>query len=104
MEITINGKAYNVRYTLRAMMMWEAITKKRFEIVTITDQWLYYFTLLLASNPGMEMDFEEFVDACDDEPAILVTMGEFINAEAKKRELFSGDDADEAGEEKKSGR
>ena len=102
MKVKIKDTEFEVKYTLRAMMMWEAITGKRFEIVTITDQWVFYYALLLASNPETNITFEDFIEACDDDPGIFIQFSEFINVESKKRNIFKTDD-DGSDAEKKSG-
>lgn len=86
-QITINNKSYNVAYTLRAMMIWEAIAgRPAWELKTMTDQYLMYYSMLRASNPDtFEMTFDAFIDVCDDSPEITIVCSEVIRAKQQQQ-------------------
>ncbi len=84
MEIQIKGTAYNIRYTIRAMFVFEQITGKIFRLENLTDYYLFYYSLLIANNPDLQMTFEDFINECDDEPALVIQLQEFLSKEMEK--------------------
>ena len=69
--ITLAGKDWPVRYSIRALLYFEQIAGKAFKVETMTDTYVLMYAFLLASNKdAFNMDFEQFMDAIgdDDEP------------------------------------
>lgn len=88
MEIQIKGTAYNIRYTIRAMFVFEQITGKIFRLENLTDYYLFYYSLLVANNSDLQMTFEDFINECDDEPALVIQLQEFLSKEMEKQSAF----------------
>ena len=40
--IKINGEEYVIKYTIRALFMWEQITGKPFKINTLLDNYIFF--------------------------------------------------------------
>jgi hypothetical protein len=74
MKITIKEKEYTIKYTLRALFIYEQITGKTFKILTITDEYIFIYCLLLANIPNIEMSFEDFINECDQNPELILSM------------------------------
>ena len=68
MTFNINGKEYQLKYSFRALMIYENITHKSFNPKTITDMIVFFYSIILASNKGCELMFEDFMDWIDDNP------------------------------------
>jgi len=68
MTFNINGKEYQLKYSFRALMIYENITHKSFNPKTITDMIVFFYSIILAANKGCELMFEEFMDWIDDNP------------------------------------
>ena len=106
MNITIKGVTYAIRYTLRALFIFEQVTGKSFKVETTMEQFLFYYSILLANNPGMTMSFEDFIDACEpDQPEsadIIKAFSDLLEAQEKKMGIMKGGEDDEDGGEKKS--
>lgn len=68
MTFNINGKEYQLKYSFRALMIYENITHKAFNPKTITDMIVFFYSIILAANKGCELMFEEFMDWIDDNP------------------------------------
>lgn len=96
--ITINDKNYELKYTLRALFIFERITGQAFSITNTMDQFLFYYCLILASNPDTELTFDEFIDACDKDKSISLKIADFVTKETTKQ----GQIEEETTEEKKS--
>lgn len=94
MEIQIKGTAYNIRYTIRAMFVFEQITGKIFRLENLTDYYLFYYSLLVANNPDLQMTFEDFINECDDEPALVIQLQEFLSKEMEKQSAFISETTD----------
>ena len=86
--ITIKGKEYKVKGTIRAMFMFEQITKKAFAIETMLDNYIYFYSLLLANNDDV-MEWDEFIDALDDDPNIYIQLNKILIKNSKIDELLN---------------
>lgn len=106
MEVTIKGESYKIKYTLRALFIFEQITGKSFGVESSMEQFLFYYAILLANNPGMTMSFEDFIDACEPDAegsqAIIQAFSDLLTAQEKKMSLMKGDDDEGDVGEKKS--
>ena len=65
--MTIKGQDYKLKYTLRALFIYEQITGKAFELKTITDEYLFFYCVLMANNPDSSLTFEELIEAIDED-------------------------------------
>lgn len=90
--ITINGKEYKVKNTLRSMFIFEQITRKPFKVETMLDNYIYFFSILLASNDDNFIQWDEFIDALDTDPTILQQLTDIVTKKNKIEDLLSGDD------------
>lgn len=102
MDITINEKQYKLKYTLRAMMLFEQITKKIFSIESLSDELVFFYSIILANNPDEPMNFDQFLDAIDDDPDLLIQFQNFLIEENNKRNTYTDEDVKEDGIKKKS--
>ena len=50
-KITIKGTDYKLKYTIRAMFIYEQITGKPFGISTLLDNYIFFYSMILANNP-----------------------------------------------------
>ena len=69
--ITINNTEYKVKYTIRALFIFEQITGKAFEIKTLLDNYIFFYSMILANNPDNILDWNIFIDALDSDPSIF---------------------------------
>ena len=90
MKITIDNKEYNVKYTIRALFIFEQITGRAFEIKTMLDNYLFFYSMILANNPDSVIGWDEFIDAIDNDPNLLTQLNNIINESYKKNDLFDG--------------
>lgn len=58
--ITINNTEYKVKYTIRALFIFEQITGKAFEIKTLLDNYIFFYSMILANNPDNILDWNVF--------------------------------------------
>ena len=97
--IKINGEEYKVKYTLRALFIFEQITGKPFQIVTLTDNYLFFLSMILANNPDCKLDWDSFIEAIDNDPDLATELSKVIENYQKKENIFDREDSD-SGEKK----
>lgn len=96
MEIQINDITITLRYTTRAIVMWEYLENRIFSLKTLTDQYMFFYCTILAcdKNEALKLSVEEFFDILDERPALFKKFAEFLDKEATMREIFSDKNAD----------
>lgn len=92
--ILINNKEYKLKFTLRAMMIFEQITEKPFSITTLTDEYVYLYCLIMANNPEASLTFDELLNAMDEDPSILISFKSSLEEYGKKQSLYNEDTSD----------
>lgn len=98
--IKINGEEYTVKPTIRAMFIFEQISKKAFKIETVLDNYIYFYALILANNPNKILNWDDFIDALDQDPGIYNQMNQILVENSKIDELLN---PSEEGDETKDG-
>lgn len=83
--ITINGQEFKIKYTLRALFIMEQITEKPFQINTIMDEFIFFYSMILANNRDKKLTWDEFIDAIDKNPSLLE---EFASVDNKTNNIF----------------
>ena len=84
----ILGKNYEFKYSLRACFVFEEITGKPFEVKTLFDTYILAYACIVVNTDNPPLDFNEFLDACDENPGIIEEFNKFMADEMKKRELL----------------
>ena len=100
--ININGKDYKVKYTIRALFIFEQITGKAFKLETMLDSYIFYYSMILANNKDQVLQWDEFLDALDENPKLLQDMEKVIKEEDGKNSLFNDNKEDNNSTEKKN--
>jgi hypothetical protein len=98
MEVTINGKAYKIKWSLRAQIFYEALKQQSQDMGQTMDTLMYYFAILMTSNPGIDMTIDQFIDACD--ASVLKAFRDLIEKDEEMRKLINGNDDETVGEKK----
>jgi hypothetical protein len=92
MNITIKEKQYKVKYTIRALFIYEQITGKPFNIVTLFDNYLFFYCLILANNPDNVLDFNDYLDAIDSDKELYTQLSKVVESYQKQDELIADED------------
>lgn len=100
--ININGKDYKVKYTIRALFIFEQITGKAFKLETMLDSYIFYYSMILANNKDQVLQWDEFLDALDENPKLLQDMEKVMKEEDGKNSLFNDNKEDNNSTEKKN--
>ena len=91
--ISLNGKDFSLKYTLRAFFVFESISGYPFQLGKMLDEFLLFYSFLLASNQeSFKMEFEEFIELCENDLTLFEQFKEFILNEIKLRSQSAGND------------
>ena len=90
--IKINDKEYKVKYTIRALFYWEQITGKPFAINTLVDNYLFFYCMILANNPDDVLEWDQFLNAIDNDPTLFTQINSTVEDSQKKDELFNNEE------------
>ena len=91
--ISLNGKDFILKYTLRAFFVFENMTGYPFQFGKIIDEYLLFYSFLLANNPdSFNMEFDAFIEACENDLTLFNQFKEFILEEIKLRSQGVGND------------
>ena len=97
--ITLKNKEYKITHTLRALFIFEQLTGRPFEIKTMLDNYIFFYSVIIANNPDNILDWDDFIDALDESPNLLTEFTELNQEQNKVDTLFNSEDSKE---EKKS--
>lgn len=67
MKIKVNGNDYEVKNNIKAMIVYEGITEKPFEIKSLTDFYTYCYAMVYANNAENVPEFDKFLEWFDDD-------------------------------------
>lgn len=100
--VTINGTEYAVKYTIRALFIFEQITGKPFKIETLLDNYIFFYSMLLASNKDNVnvLQWDDFIDALDADRTLFQKLNDIVAENEKARKVFEDNAPDPDGEKK----
>lgn len=98
--IKINDKEYKIKYTIRALFIYEQITGKPFAINTLMDNYIFFYSLILANNLDDVLEWDTFIDALDADNSIYEQFNQIVEEEEKKKKLLSPEVEDKDGVKK----
>lgn len=100
--IKINGKDYKIKNTIKAMFIFESITKKTFKIETMLDNYIYLYSLILANNEDNLIEWNDFINALDEDNTIYEQLMNILAETKKIDDLLNGSEETESEEQKKN--
>lgn len=102
MKIQLNGKDIELRYTMRALMMYENIKQESFAPKTLQDVMIFFFCVIIASDKTARITFDDLIDMVDDNPDLLSEFSEWLTETINKQNMLANDMKVEADEGKKN--
>ena len=91
--ISLNGKDLSLKYTLRAFFVFESISGYPFQFGKLLDEYILFYSFLIASNKdSFNMEFDEFIELCENDLTLFEQFKEFILDEIKLRSQSAGND------------
>lgn len=89
MKLNIKEKEIELKYTIRALFIFEKIANKTFTTTSITDMYLLFYSLIIANRPDIELTFDELIDICDNDITIFNNFATWLTSEFEKQAQFS---------------
>lgn len=89
MKITINGRDITLRYTFRAMIIYEKICNSSFTGKGITEVLCYLYSTILASDRDNTLTFDDFMDWLDENPEVISEFSEWLANVVNKNSYIS---------------
>ena len=78
MDVTIKGNTYALKYSFRALMIYENITQKSFNPQGLTDVITFFYSVVVASAKDMALSFDDFIDWIDANPSALNEFSQWL--------------------------
>lgn len=89
MKIKINEKEFELKYSIRAMIMYENMTEKSFAPESLTDIITFMYCVVVSSAKDYSIKFDEFIDYLDENPKIINDFGDWITENTNSNNNFS---------------
>lgn len=90
--IKIKDIEYKLKYTLRALFIYERITGKSFQFEGLYSEYLLFFSTLVANNENFTITFDEFIDICDEDPKLFNEFRKWLVSELEKQSLYRSEE------------
>lgn len=89
MKLKIKEKEIELKYTIRALFVFEKIANKTFTTTSITDMYLLFYSLIIANEPSIELTFDELIDLCDEDITLFTEFTTWLTKEFEKQSQFN---------------
>lgn len=100
MIIKVKDREVKLKWTMRAIMLYENIQNKSFSPDSTTDVLIYMFCIILSSDKEVDLTFDEFLDMVDENPEMIVEFSTWLTKELNKDSMLSPSE-EESEEDKK---
>lgn len=82
-SIKFKHAKFDVKFTLRALLMYEEMEQKPFDPKTFTDQLKFIYCVLVCSNDYTDLTWEGFVDGLSEEFSIEELRDWMVNIQSQ---------------------
>lgn len=89
MKITIKNTTIELKNKMRSLLIYEQITNKPFNPTTITDIIIYFYSVILACEPNIDLTFDELMNELDENPSLYNDFNFWLLNESKKSNQFT---------------
>ena len=95
MEITIKEQTYKVKYSIRSLFIFEQLSGKSFTLESLLDQYIFFYSMILANNPECTITFDDFIDEFDEDFTLVTSLQKYITEVfAKQAQLNKAGEGD----------
>lgn len=96
MTITIDNKEIDLRYSFRALMIYEKIADKSFTNVSgLTEILIFFYSVILGSDSEMNLTWDQFIDWLDNNPNMLTEFTSWLNDVMNKNNYITNPNGEE---------
>lgn len=90
MKVRIKEQEVELRYSMRALFMYENITGQSFNPKTLQDFCTFFYAVLSSSNKDLDLTFDEFIDeVIDPQPELMNQFAEWLSNTMQKNSFLS---------------
>ncbi|WP_229058504.1 MULTISPECIES: hypothetical protein [Parabacteroides] len=83
--IKIGNQEYLLKYTVRALFVYEQITGTSFSPDKLLNEYTLLYAILIANNTNFSLTFEELIELCDQDQSIFIEFRKwFLNVLKQK--------------------
>ena len=90
--VVLFGVEYCIKYSIRQFFVFEGLAGRKFEGVTLLDDYLLFYSNLIANNESFDLDFDTFIDAVELDKSLLVSFSKLMLQWAKVNGQYIGED------------
>lgn len=91
MKVVIKEQEVELRYSMRALFMYENITGASFNPKTLQDFCTFFYCVVCSSNKDLEITFDDFIDeVIDPQPELMNQFAEWLSKTMQKNNFLSG--------------
>lgn len=89
MKLTIKDTDVEIKYTIRALFIYEQLAEKTFNPQTLTELFLFFYALILANKTDIQLTFNELIELCDNDSTLFPLFQNWLNDEFSKQNQFT---------------
>lgn len=89
MKLTIKNTEIEIKYTIRALFIYEQLADKTFNPQTLTELFLFFYSLILANKTDIQLTFDELIKLCDEDVTLFSQFQTWLNKEFAKQNQFT---------------
>lgn len=78
MTIKINEKEIELKFSIRALMMYENITGNSFNPTNFTDILTFFYCVVISSTKDYSLTFDAFIDYIDVHPELIQDLTDWM--------------------------
>ena len=98
MNVKINNREITLRYSFRALMLYEKIVGTSFNPKGLTEIMIYFYSTILASDKDIALTFEEFMNWVDENPTVFNEYSVWLTSTLTKNSVMN-EESDGSGED-----
>ena len=98
MNVTYNEKTYELKYSFRALMIYENITGKSFNPKTVSDIIFFFYSVLCSTAKHDVIDFDNFIEMLDEHPELITEFSGWLTSVYTQQEKLTPDYVQEEAE------
>ena len=84
MKVTIKGKEYEIRFSLRVLFKYEEVCGHPFEGKRLQELYMLMHCALSALNEDYTLTFDELIDYCDEDKSVFETFQQMLSDSQKR--------------------
>jgi hypothetical protein len=90
MKLNIKDKEIELKYSIRALLMYENMTDKTFSTSTLlTDMIVFMYCVVISSSKDYSLSFDEFIDYLDENPNAIQEFAEWLKNNVNSNNNFT---------------